>query len=86
MKMLFMTFAFVSTLASFAQSELSSLKQKANLKIDQQMNQLKEARNCISSATSLEGYQSCRFELSEQGQIQKMEMKEEKKQVKDVIE
>lgn len=86
MKVLLMTFAFVSSLESFAQSDLSSLKQKANLKIDQQMNQLKEARNCISTATTLEGYQSCRFDLTEQGQIQKMEMKEEKKQMKDVIE
>lgn len=86
MKMLLMTFAFVSSYAIFAQSELPSLKQKANLKIDQQMNQLKQARSCISSATTLEGYQSCKFDLTDQAQMQKMEMKEDKKQVKEVIE
>jgi hypothetical protein len=86
MKVFFTTLAFVSTLMSFAETDLSSLKQKANYKIDQRMNELKEARNCISTATTMDKYRSCNFDLTEEVQMQKMEMKETKKETKKMIE
>jgi hypothetical protein len=86
MKVFFTTLAFVSTLMSFAETDLSSLKQKANYNIDQRMNELKEARNCISTATTMDKYRSCHFDLAEDVQMQKMEMKETKKETRKVIE
>jgi hypothetical protein len=86
MKVFFTTLAFVSAMMSFADSDLSSLKQKANSRIDQRMNELQEARSCISTATTLDKYRSCNFDLTEEVQMQKMEMKETKKETKKTIE
>jgi hypothetical protein len=86
MKVFFTTLAFVSTLMSYAESDLSVLKQKANSRIDQRMNELKEARSCISTANTLDKYRSCNFDLTEEVQMQKMEMKEIKKETKEIIE
>jgi hypothetical protein len=86
MKVFFTTLAFVSTLVSFAETDLTSLKEKANYNIDQRMNELKEARNCISRAATMDKYRSCNFDMTEEVQMQKMEMKETKKETKKVIE
>ncbi len=86
MKVFFTTLAFVSTFMSFAETDLTSLKEKANYNIDQRMNELKEARNCISRAMTMDKYRSCNFDMTEEVQMQKMEMKETKKEIKKVIE
>ena len=86
MKVFFTTLAFVSTLMSFAETDLSSIKQKENYNIDQRINKQKEARDCISTTTTMNKYRNNHFDMAEYKKKKKMEMKETKKETRKVIE
>lgn len=70
------------SLSSFAQDDLTSMKQKANQHIDQKMSTLQTAKGCVNSATTTDKFKACKYDMKEDMKMQKMEMIEEKKNEK----
>lgn len=75
-------------LSSFAADDLAGMKKKKTDSIDKQMSALKKYRSCVTSASSSEIVQSCRYEgpegmMQEEEVIQVEPMKDDATKMKD---
>jgi hypothetical protein len=83
MKYLLITTLSLFTLGSFAQDDLNEKKQKMNSKLDERMQQMEEARNCVNAADSQDELKQCKHEWKakkHRAKAQRMEDKGDKKQ------
>jgi hypothetical protein len=79
--MKFLSILALASLASgvFAAEDLSAMKNKANSQIDQKMSSLQTAKSCVNSASSVDKFKACKYDMHEKMQKDKMQMMEEKK-------
>lgn len=68
------SFAF----GALAQEDLANMKKMANEHLDKKITRLQEAKKCVSDAASMESYKVCKYDLHEDMQTMKREMKEGK--------
>jgi galactokinase len=80
MKFLTITALSLFSLGAFAEMDLNEKKQKMNSKIDQRIQQMEEARNCINAADSKGDLKDCKHEWKQKKHEQKAQRHEEKKQ------
>ena len=69
----------VFSLGSFAQEDLSSMKQKANNHLDRKISSLQGAKNCVNNATTTDKFKACKYDMHEEMKMQKMETIEDKR-------
>lgn len=86
MKILSLYLALFS-FGAFAQSQdLNSMKQKANADINQRMDSLRTAKDCVGSANTMEKFKACKYDMHDHMKMQKMESMERKKVEKETLE
>ena len=83
MKFLTMLSLSLFAMGAFAQKDLNSMKQKATSHIDSKMSSLQTARGCINNANSMDKFKACKYDMKQDMKMQKMEAKEEMKDLKE---
>jgi hypothetical protein len=87
-KGVFMKFLITLSLSLFAfgalaQEDLNAMKQKATSHIDSKMSSLQTARGCINNANTMDKFKACKYDMKHDMKMQKMEAKEEMKDLKE---
>lgn len=85
MKTLVTVSLFALSISAFAQSDLNSMKQKANEKIDKKMTSLQEAKTCVNNATTTDKFKACKYDMHEDMKMQKMESMDDAKESMDDV-